>query len=77
MASQAKDRHSAQLARTLADFNKTMAHTANLLDQFAVDLDAMRTLSAIHVAQCVVFLIIGALPTAFQIHDCCFRCRYL
>jgi hypothetical protein len=51
MATQAKDRHSAQLARTLADFNKTVSQTSYLLDQFAVDLDAMRTLSAIHVAQ--------------------------
>jgi hypothetical protein len=51
MATQAKDRHSAQLARTLVEFNKTIAHTISLLDQFAVDLNAMRTLSAIHVAQ--------------------------
>jgi len=51
MASQAKDRHSAQLARTLADFSKTIAYTTVLLDHLAVDLKAMKTLSAIHVGQ--------------------------
>ncbi|KAF9788276.1 hypothetical protein BJ322DRAFT_620786 [Thelephora terrestris] len=51
MASQAKDRHSAQLARSLTEFNQTVTQTKFLLDQFSSDLDAMRTLTAIHVSQ--------------------------
>jgi len=52
MASQAKDRHSAQLARSLTEFNQTIAQTKSLLEQFSTDLGAMRTLTAIHVSQC-------------------------
>lgn len=55
MASQAKDRHSAQLARSLAELNQTITHTKTLLDQFTADLDAMRTLTAIHVSQYASF----------------------
>jgi glutaredoxin 2 len=51
MASQAKDRHSAQLARSLTEFNQTITQTKSLLEQFSTDLDAMRTLTAIHVSQ--------------------------
>jgi len=51
MASQAKDRHSAQLSRSLAGFNQTITQTKSLLKQFSTDLDAMRTLTAIHVSQ--------------------------
>ena len=51
MASQAKDRHSAQLARSLTEFNQTISQTKALLKQFSTDLDAMRTLTAIHVSQ--------------------------
>jgi len=51
MASQAKDRHSAQLARSLTEFNQTIAQTKSLLEQFSTDLDAMKTLTAIHVSQ--------------------------
>lgn len=51
MASQAKDRHSAQLARSLTEFNQTIVQTKTLLNQFSADLDAMRTLTAIHVSQ--------------------------
>jgi len=52
MASQAKDRHSAQLARSLTGLNQTIGQTKSLLKQFSTDLDAMRTLTAIHVSQC-------------------------
>ena len=51
MASQAKDRHSAQLARSLTEFNQTIVQTKSLLKHFSTDLDAMRTLTAIHVSQ--------------------------
>jgi len=51
MATQAKDRHSAQLARSLTEFNQTITQTKSLLEQFSTDLDAMRTLTAIHVSQ--------------------------
>lgn len=51
MASQAKDRHSAQLARSLTEFNQTIAQTKSLLEDFSTDLSAMRTLTAIHVSQ--------------------------
>jgi len=51
MASQAKDRHSAQLSRSLTEFNQTIAQTKSLLEQFSTDLNAMKTLTAIHVSQ--------------------------
>ena len=55
MASQAKDRHSAQLARSLTEFNQTIAQTKSLLEDFSTDLSAMRTLTAIHVSQYASF----------------------
>ena len=56
-ATQAKERQYVQLAASLTRLSRAIGQTAVLFDQLQVDLDAMRTLSGLHAAQYVFFVI--------------------
>ena len=50
-ATQAKDRHYAQLGHSLTRLSQAVGQTADLSEQLKVTLDAMKTLAANHAAQ--------------------------
>ncbi|KAK7679453.1 hypothetical protein QCA50_017507 [Cerrena zonata] len=50
-ATQAKDRHYAQLGHSLARLSQAVGQTADLSEQLKVTLDAMKMLAANHAAQ--------------------------
>ncbi|ETW78952.1 hypothetical protein HETIRDRAFT_453490 [Heterobasidion irregulare TC 32-1] len=50
-ATQAKERHYAQLANSLTRLSRSVGQTADLFEQLQIDLDSMRTLAALHAAQ--------------------------
>lgn len=51
-ATQAKERHYAHLANSLARLSQAVGQTADLFGQMQRDLDSMRTLAGIHASQC-------------------------
>lgn len=53
-ATQAKDRHYAQLGNSLQRLSQAVGQTADLSEHLKVTLDAMKTLAANHAAQCVL-----------------------
>ncbi|TFY53675.1 hypothetical protein EVG20_g10008 [Dentipellis fragilis] len=50
-ATQAKERHYAQLASSLTRLSRAVGQTADLFEQLQVDLDSMRILAGAHAAQ--------------------------